>query len=725
LALEQKIIDWPSEYHLSSERSNLLRCIDLSNVNNALEIGCGCGAITRYLGEQDIAVDAVEGSTRRAEIARLRCEDMGTVEITGANINDLKIPERTYEAVLLIGVLEYASRFQPDNVSSVDAIKKLIKTAYRALKDDGILVIAIENRLGLKYIEGCTEDHYARPYIGIYNYPNDAGIRTYTRKEWEALFHRLEIAHYRFCYPFPDYKLPTVILSDDYINNTTTGHEHLFGIVSRDYNRAFDAPIDEYIFWEGARQLGCLGDFANSFLIVAAKSRESRDKALDSDFIHISDVSRKPAFRTITKKLSGKNEVIKNRLYPNENYRSQLGIDQDLMPSAYIEGRLLSSEWLRVLKSEGSVDEFEKLVRKYYQFVEDCSKQTENQNDLLDVLPFNIIVSSEGEYMVFDREWRMQRQLRPQFILFRALLYLYFIGDNQKAFIALCRKKGINKVSELIAYCFSLVEEDFYRTIDEFIELEDRIQAEIRQPGCQTDTRNELAQTIGTHKFHPKVYWAGGEASFSEEFSISKPASYGVDRQTIRFQMHPVDGPISRIRFDPAEKEGFFHIYIMKLTKWAGSTDDEEVIFQYADGGEVADSSRMINLEFDKCAVGKTFRATNADPQIIIELPQNTLAAGNDIYELTVEMDWPHSADYLVAKNSFIKEEAELKRKIRQLEIEIEELVEVKKERYIILQPRIWKTAKALSRTFCDRMFAKFPVLRRMLLAVRVHGPKR
>ncbi len=59
--LEENIHDWVSEYHLSHQRSNLLRAFDLDNVKNALELGCGCGALTRYLGEQGIILDAIEG----------------------------------------------------------------------------------------------------------------------------------------------------------------------------------------------------------------------------------------------------------------------------------------------------------------------------------------------------------------------------------------------------------------------------------------------------------------------------------------------------------------------------------------------------------------------------------------------------------------------------------------------------------------------------------------
>ena len=49
--LRQYCIDWPSIYHLSGTRTNILRPFDGSLKGAILEIGSGCGAVTRYLGE--------------------------------------------------------------------------------------------------------------------------------------------------------------------------------------------------------------------------------------------------------------------------------------------------------------------------------------------------------------------------------------------------------------------------------------------------------------------------------------------------------------------------------------------------------------------------------------------------------------------------------------------------------------------------------------------------
>ena len=62
-------IDWPTHYHLSSLRSNLLRPFEsYLKGKSVLEFGSGCGAVTRYLAENSAFVVANEGSPKRSEI---------------------------------------------------------------------------------------------------------------------------------------------------------------------------------------------------------------------------------------------------------------------------------------------------------------------------------------------------------------------------------------------------------------------------------------------------------------------------------------------------------------------------------------------------------------------------------------------------------------------------------------------------------------------------------
>ena len=105
LELEEKHNDWTSEYHLSPLRANLLRYMDLTHKKTALELGCGCGALTRYLGEQGLAVDAVEGSQRRANLAKIRCLDLQNVNVITSNFFDLSLPTNHYDSIFFVGVM--------------------------------------------------------------------------------------------------------------------------------------------------------------------------------------------------------------------------------------------------------------------------------------------------------------------------------------------------------------------------------------------------------------------------------------------------------------------------------------------------------------------------------------------------------------------------------------------------------------------------------------------
>jgi len=278
--LEQQIVDWPSEYHLSPSRSNLLRPLNLKGVTRILELGCGCGSISRFLGEQQgVEVDAVEGSSTRAGLAALRCRDLENVSITAANFNDIEFPENYYDLVLFVGVTEYAGRFSGKG-SDEEALADLLGLGKRAAKDSGAVIVAIENRLGLKYMLGANEDHYAQRFIGLDNYPQSSGIRTYSRQEW--LSHTDAFKCTRFLYPFPDYKIPNLVINETALESK--GAELVDALKtckSRDYTSRFSLGDDENQIWNGLLQSGSFADHANSFLLVLSDDSDTVFKLCD------------------------------------------------------------------------------------------------------------------------------------------------------------------------------------------------------------------------------------------------------------------------------------------------------------------------------------------------------------------------------------------------------------------------------------------------------------
>ncbi len=109
--LAAEIDDWPTRYHCSPHRSNLLRPFRISPGTRVLEIGAGSGALTRYLGECGATVTAIEGARSRAEAAAMRCHDLKTVEILCGDFKHF-VPEDPFDlgASQLVHVQDPATR---------------------------------------------------------------------------------------------------------------------------------------------------------------------------------------------------------------------------------------------------------------------------------------------------------------------------------------------------------------------------------------------------------------------------------------------------------------------------------------------------------------------------------------------------------------------------------------------------------------------------------------
>ena len=178
-----------------------------------MEVGAGCGALTGLFCQKVSKVTAVEGTDRRAQIIYNRHKNHHNLEISLGNINDMEFEEK-FDYIVLCDVLEYASQFtQTDNPYS-DFLKK-IKTM---LSEDGVILLAIENRLGLKYFSGSNEDHLGQSFLGIDDYPNINHVRTFSRFELEELIQDAGFSEYKFFYPYPDHKFPVIIHTDEFVD---------------------------------------------------------------------------------------------------------------------------------------------------------------------------------------------------------------------------------------------------------------------------------------------------------------------------------------------------------------------------------------------------------------------------------------------------------------------------------------------------------------------------
>jgi len=219
---------WPILYHLSPIRQNIINWYPFKDNASCLEIGGGCGAITGALCQSLQEVKVVELSKRRATINYERHK-------------------------------EYAGSFTKTDQPYEDFLKQI----KQYLKPDGKLIIAIENRYGLKYFSGAKEDHTSKEFDGITGYKDNDTVCTFGKKELEVLLSKSGYPNQDFYYPHPDYKMPMEIYSSDWLPSSTS---QLTPAPNFDYERY--ELFNETDAYKGIIENGQYEFFANSFLVI-------------------------------------------------------------------------------------------------------------------------------------------------------------------------------------------------------------------------------------------------------------------------------------------------------------------------------------------------------------------------------------------------------------------------------------------------------------------------
>lgn len=176
------------------------------------------------------------------------------------NFNDVRL-DKKFDYITLIGVLEYA-RYYTDEKKPFQTFLERIR---QYLKKDGKVLIAIENKFGLKYWNGAKEDHTGIVFDGLSGYHGSKSkVRTFAKKELEDLLLQSGFTNLEFYYPHPDYKFPIQIFSDENLPKS----EDLIGCVeSYDTDRIM--LFDETAVYGEILKAGQFPFFANSFFVEA------------------------------------------------------------------------------------------------------------------------------------------------------------------------------------------------------------------------------------------------------------------------------------------------------------------------------------------------------------------------------------------------------------------------------------------------------------------------
>jgi len=477
------IVDWPSEYHFSPLRCNLLMPIPIRAGERVLELGAGCGAITRWLGETGADVIAVEGSARRAAIIASRCRDLPNVHVVAQELH--AIPQFAADWVTLIGVLEYSRVFHV----AADAVASTLIAARNQLAPGGALVLGIENQLGLKYFAGCLEEHVGTRFSGIQDLYRENGPVTFGRRELAA---RLDAAGFharRFLLPWPDYKLPTAVVDERAAGDSDFD---LAGFVARCCARDYAGPslrgFQETLVWSVLGRNGLIPDFANSFLVVAAETEESlavRSPDRSTLAWNYSSNRRAPlSVRTRIVREGNALQVRKEKVDPSCATESGPWKHAIAPIVDYLIGEPLSLKMLRAIDAEDETGFVEAglswidLLRERSSLRDssrpDAAGAWFTDGEALDLIPANIIVDPSGKLHWFDQEWHCTDPAPLVWIVLRGLIH-FPLHSVQGSFF---RKRSIVDIARDLLACreLTLAQSDVEAACDREAEFQSWVQ---------------------------------------------------------------------------------------------------------------------------------------------------------------------------------------------------------------------------------------------------------
>lgn len=451
---------WAVLCHLSPLRNFLVEWLPVTKDDTVLEIGCGLGALTGTLLKTGARVEAVELSPRRAKICAMRNSDADNLTIHVGNLNDMNLAAK-FDFVVVVGVLEYAAQFTHTKNPYTDFLSK----CKSFLKPDGVLVLAIENRLGIEYLSGKPDDHTGKIFDGIMDYPVSNGTKTFSRLELKNLLGACGFVEQKFFYPYPDYKFPTIIHSDDML--PTSAELSSFGDAFYDLDRVALFKMTKAL--PTIINAGLYPDLANAFLVVAGQNVGQRSfplkivanncprnpkyqlrteihRAPSPSGLVVKKIARTPAARQHLHAMV-ENCKIFSEIYGAEHVAQMKLVTDDVAEMEFIDGITFENYLCRALETEGP-EVFVDVLKFYFVNILRGDNDDKNFPDaVIDFhapnrrheydLTFRNIVIRDGNFVLFDYEFLLPT-LPKKFVAWRAFKYFYGNCTN------LCQSYGID-----------------------------------------------------------------------------------------------------------------------------------------------------------------------------------------------------------------------------------------------------------------------------------------
>ena len=443
-----EIISAEEMYYLTTVSQNLLNWYPFSKEDSVLEIGGDLGQLTGLFSKKCKDVTTIEPQWECAEAIRKRYKDRENIDLIAGKLEDISLNKK-YDIITVIGNI---NRIEEIIGKQLD-LENTIRYLEKYLNENGKMLIAVDNKFGLRYWAGNPENMLNKKFISLIGYHSEPiSYETFTKKSLEEILQKMEY-NFNFYYPLPDYKMPNVIFTDEGLpkynsivkyNPYTTQNSDLIINEIDVFREILTTNPEMFIF------------FTNSFLIEISKEK----RELPYNYISFNNM-RKEKYRLITK--IGKDyvekeavteeanqhieQISKNIEYLKENQIKTLDeTEENKIKSKYVEQKYLLNEVLTENLRQGKKDEFDKLVQKYIDLFLSQSYKTDNYDETI-FKKYNIEIEDkeliksmnflknglwdmtfkncfyiDDQFYFFDQEWN-DENIPLEFILYRSILY--------------------------------------------------------------------------------------------------------------------------------------------------------------------------------------------------------------------------------------------------------------------------------------------------------------
>lgn len=337
-------------------------------------------------------------------------------------------------------------------IECADSPLEFLGALKKVLKNNGHILLGVDNRLGLRYFCGDRDKYTGRSFDGIENYRGISYAdhkyvkgRAYSKAELKAFLKTAGMAENKFYSVLPNIAEAQLIYSEKYCPKEELGIRYFPSYEYKD-----SVFLDEKLLYNDVIDNGMFHTLANSFLIEYSPEKEF------SGVLHTTislDRGRKNATATIIKECGEGRSVEKRALYPegverlhsileNERYLKEHRVsvvESDAVETGlsmpYMDCRI-ALNYLRKLavtdknKFIEKMDEFRDIVLSSSSHIKEDEKDGMGvvlERGYVDLVPLNCFVTDDEKFIFYDQEF-YEENYYANVILYRlvSLVYMNF-----------------------------------------------------------------------------------------------------------------------------------------------------------------------------------------------------------------------------------------------------------------------------------------------------------